>query len=387
MARSFGSAWLLALMAGLSLTAQPSAPPRYDEVVRRAEARAAELRREAGELAARERSLLGDLRALELARALRAAELERAEAESGAAEAAVIVAEARAATLLRDVTAARPQVAARLRRLYTRGRFDAGLQWLAASSVRDAARTARMLSTLAARDERLIAAFERDAEALRLERAALEARAAEAARLRAASQAARDEAARAAAVHARRLGEVAAQRDLAERFAHELGEAQATLQATLATTPGSAASSQLVLPLRPFRGALDWPAPGTVARAFGRARDARFGTAIVRNGIEIGLPEGQPVRAIHEGRVAFADAFIGFGRLVIVDHGQSALSLYGHLGETAVRRGDRVEAGTVVGTAGRSPAGAPALYFELRIDGRPVDPLQWLKPRPAPSSR
>jgi septal ring factor EnvC (AmiA/AmiB activator) len=356
-----------------------------EEAVRRAEARAAELRREAEALSARERTLLTELRALEVASRLRAADLERAVAETEAAEAALIVAEARAATLDRDVGAARPRVAARLRRLYTRGRFDAEVRLLAASSVRDAARTARLLSMLAARDQQRIASFERDARALRLERAAIEARTRDAQQLRLRAQAARDEAARAAGAHARRLGEVAASRELAERFARELSEAQAALQARLKETLNPAARSQLVLPIAPFRGALAWPATGPVVRAFGRARETRFGTAIVRNGIEIGAAEGQPVRAIHEGRVAFADTFIGFGRLIIVDHGQAALSLYGHLGETAVQRGDRVAAGTAIGTAGRSPAGAPALYFELRIDGRPVDPLQWLKPRSASS--
>jgi septal ring factor EnvC (AmiA/AmiB activator) len=84
---------------------------------------------------------------------------------------------------------------------------------------------------------------------------------------------------------------------------------------------------------------------------------------------------------VHEGRVAFADVFSGFGRLVIVDHGQGAFSLYGHLATIDVERGAHLDAGAVVGTSGRAPGGTPALYFELRVDGRPVDPLQWLKRR------
>jgi septal ring factor EnvC (AmiA/AmiB activator) len=77
--------------------------------------------------------------------------------------------------------------------------------------------------------------------------------------------------------------------------------------------------------------------------------------------------------------VAFAGEFSGYGNLVIVDHGDKAYSLYGHLSGAAVKTGDRVEAAATVGLAGRDPAGNPALYFELRIDGSPVDPLQWLK--------
>jgi len=82
---------------------------------------------------------------------------------------------------------------------------------------------------------------------------------------------------------------------------------------------------------------------------------------------------------VHGGSVAFAAPFTGFGTLVIVDHGGGAFTLYGHLADAAVAQGGAVERGTVVGHAGRTPAGQPALYFELRIDGRPVDPVQWFK--------
>ena len=96
--------------------------------------------------------------------------------------------------------------------------------------------------------------------------------------------------------------------------------------------------------------------------------------------MEIGVAEGQPVRSVHEGTVAFADQFEGYGNLVIVDHGARAYSLYGYLGAArgqprpAPRRRRRRS-----GPAGRNPAGNPALYFELRVDGTAVDPLQWLK--------
>ena len=82
---------------------------------------------------------------------------------------------------------------------------------------------------------------------------------------------------------------------------------------------------------------------------------------------------------MHEGTVAYAAPFAGFGTLVIVDHGDSSFTLYGHLQEAAVTVGGQVSRGSVVGRVGVSPAGAPGLYFEVRIDGRPVDPLEWLR--------
>jgi septal ring factor EnvC (AmiA/AmiB activator) len=84
---------------------------------------------------------------------------------------------------------------------------------------------------------------------------------------------------------------------------------------------------------------------------------------------------------VHPGTVDYADAFSGFGNLVILDHGSNYYSLYGYLGAIAVMRGQRVDAGTELGRVGTAPAGPATLYFELRIDGRSVDPIQWLKPR------
>jgi septal ring factor EnvC (AmiA/AmiB activator) len=80
--------------------------------------------------------------------------------------------------------------------------------------------------------------------------------------------------------------------------------------------------------------------------------------------------------------VAFAGPFAGFGNLVILDHGGKAFSVYGYLDRVDVVKGARVPRGQVLGGAGTTPSGLDAVYFELRIDGRAVDPLQWLKGRP-----
>ena len=83
---------------------------------------------------------------------------------------------------------------------------------------------------------------------------------------------------------------------------------------------------------------LEWPAGGRLAGRFGQATDRLGGTA-VRNGIEIAVPENTPVRAVHGGTVGLAGPFIGFGNLVIVEHGANNYSLYGYLGTIGVERG------------------------------------------------
>ena len=141
----------------------------------------------------------------------------------------------------------------------------------------------------------------------------------------------------------------------------------------------AALDANAALPLRPFQGALPWPVRGAITSRFGRQPSSRFGTAIVRNGIEIASAEGQPIRAVHEGVVAFAGQFTGYGNLVIVEHGERAFSLYGHLSAMQVAQAERIAAQSILGRSGLNPNGTPVLYFELRVDGKPVDPLQWLQ--------
>jgi septal ring factor EnvC (AmiA/AmiB activator) len=136
---------------------------------------------------------------------------------------------------------------------------------------------------------------------------------------------------------------------------------------------GGATAESASLPLRPFRGDLEWPVAGTVARRFGRGAAA--------NGMEIAALEGAEARAVHDGVVAFAGSFSGFGNLVILDHGSQTFSLYGDLLDIAVKKGDRIDQGRRLGTVGPTSSGVSGLYFELRVDGQPVDPLQWLRKR------
>jgi septal ring factor EnvC (AmiA/AmiB activator) len=214
--------------------------------------------------------------------------------------------------------------------------------------------------------------------ALRTERASLDTRAKELAALQKKAQAAAAAVERAVASRTALVDSIDQRRDLNAQLTGELQMAQQKLQAALAQTAAGRPGAATMLPLRPFQGALRWPAEGVLSARFGRQPPNAAGPA-VRNGIELSLPEGQAVHAVHEGIVAYAEPFTGYGNLVIVEHGDKSYSLYGHLSTLAVKKGDRVDAGQNVGFTGRNPAGNPSLYFELRVDGRPVDPLQWLK--------
>jgi septal ring factor EnvC (AmiA/AmiB activator) len=154
----------------------------------------------------------------------------------------------------------------------------------------------------------------------------------------------------------------------------DLRNAQVRLQQTLRDLASGASTGPAALPIAPFRGDLPWPADGKVER---KGRAALPG-GTPAEGIEIAASEGAPVVAVHDGSVAFAGSFSGFGNLVILDHGSRSFTLYGDLLDLAVSQGDRVDRGQRLGSVGTLPAGPAGLYFEIRIDGRPVDPLQWL---------
>ena len=94
----------------------------------------------------------------------------------------------------------------------------------------------------------------------------------------------------------------------------------------------------------------------------------------------IGAHQGSQVRAISHGRVAFADWLRGFGLLIIIDHGDGYMSLYGHNQSLNMETGDWVEAGEVIATAGNSGGRQKSgLYFEIRHNGKPVNPMRWCR--------
>ncbi|HSC66794.1 MAG TPA: peptidoglycan DD-metalloendopeptidase family protein [Cellvibrio sp.] len=124
------------------------------------------------------------------------------------------------------------------------------------------------------------------------------------------------------------------------------------------------------------KGRLPWPTQGRMIHRYGSARIAG---QINWNGAYISAPMGNQVIAVHHGRVVFADYFGGHGLLVIVDHGEGYLSLYAHNQSLLKKAGEPVRAGEAIANVGNSGGQAEAgLYFEIRHQGKPIDPGIWL---------
>jgi septal ring factor EnvC (AmiA/AmiB activator) len=132
--------------------------------------------------------------------------------------------------------------------------------------------------------------------------------------------------------------------------------------------------------IQAMQGRLDWPVRGQLSAPFGKFKHPEFAAEVVRNGIDIEASIGEEIRVVEKGRVVYADRFSGYGRMVIVDHGDRYFTIYGHLSEISKKVGDEVRRGEVLGRVGDSDSLAGAkLYFEMRKDGRSVDPVPWLK--------
>ena len=129
-----------------------------------------------------------------------------------------------------------------------------------------------------------------------------------------------------------------------------------------------------------LRGDLPQPVPGTLAQGFGEHLHPKFHTKTMQSGVQVAAPLGAPVRAVAEGRVAFADFYQSYGPMVILDHGGGWYTLYTHLQGLAVAKGQVLQAGESVGAVGDTVDG-PRLGFEVRHLAQPQDPQKWLKAR------
>ena len=354
---------------------------RVERLSQRAMDRVRALQTEADELASRERTLLGEIRRLEIDRQIRTEEFGVIDGDLAETTGQLEDTATRISDLEREADAQRPLVEARLVALYKMGTPRYTRLLLGAGDLRARGRNYRLIGSLARRDREQFDDLRETVTDLQVSRSTLEARQVEVAALQEAARAARRALDRTIASQTALVEEIDTRRDLTAQLAGELEAAREQLEAPLAelAAGGSPGATTLALPLRPFRGQIEPPVPGEVTVPFGAPRPTEFGTTIAGGGIELAATPGESVYAIHEGEVVSVGTFEGLGTLVIVSHGDQAFSLYGYLASLAVHEGGQVDERAELGTAGVSPTGDATVYFELRIDGRPVDPVEWLK--------
>jgi septal ring factor EnvC (AmiA/AmiB activator) len=332
--------------------------------------------------ARQEQGLLDTLDGIDRSAARVTRDVALARSEAREAEARLAAAETKARSLAEESAATKQALAARLVTLYREGKAGPLRVLAGAQSLRDLLARARALRHAVEQDAGLLASAKAGREAAAKARVEAEASA------RASAEAMRrlDERARSLALERESKHEVLAglRSDGArERSAlAELEAAAKALEETLVRLGAIARRPPSALPAIPFtslRGRLKAPVAAPVARGFGRVVDAEFRTAIFRKGIDFAAPAGATVRAVAPGEVRFAGWFRGYGKMVIVDHGEGYFTVSAHLDDVQVAPGDAVLTDQPVGTVGDTGSLAgPLLYFEIRRGSEPVDPSRWL---------
>jgi len=129
-----------------------------------------------------------------------------------------------------------------------------------------------------------------------------------------------------------------------------------------------------------LKGLLNMPVKGKIITTFGSYTNKKCNVANFRSGVDIKADRGEPICSVFDGKVLFSNWFKGYGNMIIVNHGNHYYTVYAHAEELFKVKGDHVEAGEVIATVGDTGSMiGPALYFEVRHHGKPVNPLDWLR--------
>lgn len=250
----------------------------------------------------------------------------------------------------------------------------------------------RGLANLAALDARVIQEYRVTSDRLADRKEREEARQAELATLRGEASREQAEADREAVKRRTLLVKVRDERAYHERMVGELSEAARRLEAFIRELAAKQRRVAKVPPATPgelprsgfgaLRGTLPWPADGRMVSAFGPQVHPRFGTRTFRNGVDIQAAQGAEVAAVFAGHAVYTGWFKGYGNLIILDHSNDYYTLYAHVADIHVKEGDDVRQGQRIGTVGDTGSlDGPRLYFEVRYQGRPLDPAEWLRQR------
>jgi septal ring factor EnvC (AmiA/AmiB activator) len=409
-ARSVLAAWIAVACAGAPIVERPfaHAAERGPRLSRRIQDKRDELtkvrreldqeRRQATRAARQEQSLFDELDRINR-------ELQQKARELKALQDRLRASTARLQAIRGEITRTRSvldeihgRLRMRLRAIYKQGRLGYMRALLGADDLEQGARRVKYLAMIANQDQRMVAAYATAIEDMQKKQDHLEASKRELDDNQRAVAAKRREILKDQEAKRRLLAAVQEQKKAHQAAVRQLSRAAGELQDLISRLQQEARALARRRPVpdaapgapgpahrgsfTTLKGQLPWPTHGTVASSFGRQEHPRYKTVTFNRGIEISAPEGQEFVAVSGGSVLYADWFKGYGRLVVLDHGDGYYTVYAHASDVAVQVGDQVARGQRIGLVGDtgSPSG-PQLYFEVRHRGRPQDPLAWLAPK------
>jgi septal ring factor EnvC (AmiA/AmiB activator) len=383
---------VLALSAGPSQSppssrsgaSSPQGVAEFEQRLARINGRIKDLKARLEEESRKETSILTSLARINLNKSLVEHELaaRNLELERGRADMAVIQDNLR--TIRAGLAREREALETTLVTLYKYGRVDFFQFLLQARDFETYASESKHLALLARGQDEVVTRYAASLEELRTAEAALESKQTELAETARAAGLKRRELETEARKSATLVEEIRRNRTTYRKMIQELSESAEELQRLLTKI----IAQEWVLPpswvpLTERRGRLDWPLEGRLITSFGAERHREYNTVVMNNGIEIAPgPAKSLILAVHPGKVVFADYFQGYGNLLIIDHGLTYYTLYGHCSEFLAAVGDMVQSGQPVAIVGDSGSlKGECLYFEIRYKTKALDPLQWLKRR------
>jgi murein hydrolase activator len=354
-----------------SLPAQPRSSREQELAALRAEIARLTQRLEAARRA--RTGLQGELHAVEVELRLQEARLAEAATARDLAARRVAEGEREVARLAGALETARTDLKRRLAGLYRLGRQGYFRLFLSLQPDRRLLPSIRLMRYLARRDRAAIDRYQRAQEDLARQREQLVARREEAETWIRNERVRRQQLVAARGHKAALLARVERERRALAARTTELADRERKLASFLdllyGRTPGSPAGT----PMQQFRGVLDWPVEGRVTAGFGSILDPRYKTRVPHNGVALAVTPGSAVKVVFPGKVLFAAPFQGYGNTVIVQHPGRVFTLYAGLAAMRAGREDMLSLGDAVGLA------ADKLYFEIRVENRPEDPLNWLR--------
>lgn len=330
-----------------------------------------------------ERSLVGSLGELDesLARLDEDAAAARLRLETLRAE--LVSIKARAGLDEEELAVAKQRLQARLRALYVGGEGGTARALLGAEGFEELALRRRFLQKLTESDAKLVGEVARIEKTVRNQRERTRTSAMEAEMTQRTIEEQRELVAATRAERQAAIARIAGERSLTLRQAKELEQKREGLAVFLRKLVEDTDRRPLVS-LKSARGILHgkllWPIEGLLIRRFGVVVEKDSKAEIVSNGIELRAEQGTPIAAVADGRVAHVGWMRGFGRVVIIDHGEGHHTISAHIQKPVVSRGDDVKRGQTIAFVGDTEStNGPKLYFELRQNGRPLDPIPYLK--------
>ncbi len=281
-----------------------------------------------------------------------------------------------------DLESRKSILARRLREMYKHGRIHDLELMLLSGSLSDVLKKMKYIVAIAEHDEELIGSIRETVRSLENEKRELADRAAHEKRLKNEKENQKVEMEKEKTAKEVMLERLSTEKDEKENLERELEEVEKRVVSLIERLERESASREAIggVSLSTYKGRLPWPVDGKVVSKFGKQRHPIHGTVTENNGIDIEARYGMPVRAVSKGKVVYADRFLGYSRVVLLDHGEGYYTLYAYLSDIVVPVGVIVDRGDVIAYVGDSFRES-LLHFEVRKKGQPEDPLQWLIPR------